>query len=244
MRKILLLVIICVSFFETTNSQEIEFSTPNLKIEKLEENLFIHTSFLEIENYGSFPSNGLIYFNEDEAIIFDTPVNDSASKELINWIQNELKKNIKAVVINHFHTDCLGGLNEFNNREIETYARKLTYQLAVDRNFKNLPSILFDNKLKLDVGNQTTITEFFGPGHTDDNVVTYIPEKNVLFGGCLIKELKAKKGNLKDANVSKWSETVQTIKERFPDVKFIIPGHGKVGGPELLDYTIQLFEQP
>lgn len=243
MKKILLLLISCFSFLETISSQEIEYSTPILKIEKLEENLFTHTSFLKIENYGNFPSNGLIYFNEDEAIIFDTPVNVSASEELINWIQNEQQKNIKAVVINHFHIDCLGGLNEFNKRKIDTYARKLTYQLAINRNFKDLPSALFDKKLKLDVGHETTITEYFGPGHTNDNVVSYIPEKNVLFGGCIIKELNAKKGNLKDANVSKWAETVKKIKERFPDVKLIIPGHGKVGGPELLDYTIQLFEQ-
>ena len=243
MRKILLVAIICFSSIKTLSSQNIEYSTPILKIQKLEENLFIHTSYLEIENYGSFPSNGMIYFNENEAIIFDTPVNDSASEELINWIQNKKQKNIKAVVINHFHIDCLGGLNEFNERNIDTYASKLTHQLAKENQVQSLPSTLFDKKLKLDIGNETTITEFFGPGHTDDNLVSYIPKKNVLFGGCLIKELSAKKGNLKDANVNKWSETVQTIKERFPDVEYIVPGHGKFGGAELLDYTIQLFEQ-
>jgi metallo-beta-lactamase class B len=28
----------------------------------------------------------------------------------------------------------------------------------------------------------------------------------------------------------------------YPNVKKVIPGHGKLGGIELLDYTIHLFE--
>ncbi|MNY76298.1 Beta-lactamase type II precursor [compost metagenome] len=63
-----------------------------------------------------------------------------------------------------------------------------------------------------------------------------------MFGGCLIKEVEASKGYLGDANVKEWSQTVKKIKQRFPDAKIIIPGHGNIGGTELLDYTIKLFK--
>ena len=63
-----------------------------------------------------------------------------------------------------------------------------------------------------------------------------------MFGGCLIKEVGVGKGNLEEANAEKWSETVTEVKKKYPNAKKIIPGHGKIGGIELLDYTIKLFE--
>ena len=94
----------------------------------------------------------------------------------------------------------------------------------------------------LNVGNQKVYLKFFGEGHTKDNVVAYYPAEKAMFGGCLIKELNATKGYLGDANVQAWSATVEKVKNTYPDVKIIIPGHGRVGGVELLDYTIKLFK--
>ena len=64
----------------------------------------------------------------------------------------------------------------------------------------------------------------------------------MLFGGCLIKELGAGKGNLEDANVAAWPQTVATLQQAYPATRVLIPGHGKAGGLELSDYTIQLFK--
>jgi len=65
---------------------------------------------------------------------------------------------------------------------------------------------------------------------------------NVLFGGCLVKEVGAGKGNLEEANPTAWPESVRNVKAKYPDVKMVVPGHGAWGGIELLDYTINLFE--
>ena len=81
-----------------------------------------------------------------------------------------------------------------------------------------------------------------GEGHTRDNVVAYVPSDRVLFGGCLIKELGANEGYVGDANTEAWSETVARVKRNFPEVQTVIPGHGKIGNAELLDYTILMFE--
>jgi metallo-beta-lactamase class B len=35
---------------------------------------------------------------------------------------------------------------------------------------------------------------------------------------------------------------VRKIKEKYPEVKIVIPGHGKPGGTALFDYTIELFK--
>ena len=92
------------------------------------------------------------------------------------------------------------------------------------------------------MGTEKTITKFFGEGHTKDDVVGYFPSENIMFGGCLIKELHANKGYLGDANVYAWSNTVQKVKDEKKKKKIVVPGHGKFGNKRLLDYTIKLFK--
>src|SRR5690606_40138275 len=105
-----------------------------------------------------------------------------------------------------------------------------------------IPKNSFDNSIILKVGNKNVSVKFFGEGHTKDNVVGYFPSENIMFGGCLIKELNAGKGFLGDANVAQWSNTVEKVKMEYPNVKIVVPGHGEYGDRELLDYTIELFK--
>lgn len=104
------------------------------------------------------------------------------------------------------------------------------------------PQIGFETYLEIEVGNKKVFNEYFGEGHTTDNIVSYFPNDEVLFGGCLIKTLGASKGYVGDANVLEWSNTVKAVNSKYGSAKIIIPGHGKPGGSELLDYTIELFK--
>lgn len=218
------------------------YKSPNLIIEKLTKNTYRHISYLLTDDFGKVSCNGMVVIDNHEALIFDTPTNDSDAKELIDWLENSLHCKIKAVVITHFHKDCLGGLAEFHKRKIPSYASFKTIELAKS-NSEKTPENGFEKYLELNVGNKKVINEWLGEGHTVDNIVSYFPEEHVLFGGCLIKSLEANKGYLGDANVDEWSKTVQSVKDRFPEVKIVIPGHGKPGNSELLDYTVELFKK-
>lgn len=216
------------------------YESETLKIQQLTENTFVHISYLQTESFGNVPCNGMIVVDNREALIFDTPANDAQSKELLDWLENSLNVKPKGVVATHFHADCLGGLTEFHNRQIPSYASNRTIALAKERN-ETLPQQGFDTYFELQVGNTNVVNEFFGEGHTRDNIVSYFPSNKVLFGGCLIKEVGAGKGNLADANTDAWSATVARIKTKYENVELVIPGHGKTGGQDLLTYTIELF---
>src|SRR5690606_29001726 len=110
---------------------------------------------------------------------------------------------IKAVVSTHFHADCLGGLEEFHKRSIPSYAHNATIAFATEKKL-SIPINGFEHLLELKVGDKSVIAEFVGEGHTKDNIIGYFPAENVLFGGCLIKEIGAGKGNLEDANILAW----------------------------------------
>ncbi len=140
----------------------------------------------------------------------------------------------------HFHDDCLGGLNAFHAHGIPSHAHERTLALA-RANGEEVPQHGFADTLVLRVGQERITATFHGEGHTKDNVVGYFPSEQVLFGGCLIKEMEASKGYLGDANLAAWSSTVEAVKKAYPDVRVVVPGHGTPGDSELLDYTIGLF---
>jgi metallo-beta-lactamase class B len=71
--------------------------------------------------------------------------------------------------------------------------------------------------------------------------VSYIPATKVLFGGCILKEVDATKGNLADADTTAWSGSIGRIRQRYPQARVLVPGHGDYGGQELLHYTEKLF---
>ena len=239
MRKTLYLLLIATLAASFSWGQDTTYQTERLKITSLTPQTFVHTSYLEVPDYGRVPCNGLVFVNGGEAVIMDTPVDDSASVELIRWLEGQSVR-IKAVVVTHFHDDCLAGLDAFHAQQIPSYARDTTVALARAEGNK-LPTHGFDSLVVLDVGRAPVINRFLGEGHTVDNIVSYVPSERVLFGGCLIKEAGAGKGNLADANVDEWSSTVRRVQRTYPDVKYVVPGHGAAGGVELLEYTVEMF---
>lgn len=216
------------------------YQSADLTITQIAKNSFIHVSFLQTNDFGKVACNGMLVRNGNEIIVFDTPTNDKSSEELIKWIQETLHCKINAVVPTHFHDDCLGGLNAFHVNKIPSHANFKTIELAKEKKY-TVPQNSFVDSATLKVGNQFTLIKFYGEGHTIDNVVAYYPLENILFGGCLIKEINATKGYLGDANLSAWSGTVEKIKKDYPKLKIVVPGHGKYGNIKLLDYTIKLF---
>lgn len=237
------LLLILFTHYESYAQKTKNYSSDNLKITEISNNVFVHKSYLTTKDYGKVASNGMIYFNNNEAIVFDTPTNNSASKELISWIITNQKKTLKMVVITHFHIDCLGGLEAFHEKQIPSYANNKTIKLAKKDRIKVRPKNGFNKNITFKIGVNTVLVKFFGEGHTKDNVVGYITNENVLFGGCLVKTLKGSKGYLSDSNINQWSKTVLKIKNEFPNIKIVIPGHGKHGNTSLLDYTINLFHK-
>lgn len=220
----------------------IVYSSDNLVIRKISPHVYEHTSYLQTASFGKVPCNGMVVVNDQEAIVFDTPADSISSVELIRYFTNDLKAEMKAILPTHFHTDCVGGLKEFHQHSIPSYANNHTIRILKEKKqVSAIPQNGFADSLELPVGALKVFAGFFGEGHTADNIVGYFPEENILFGGCLLKEIGAGKGNLEDANISAWPGTIQKVKKRFSNVSIVIPGHGKSGGAELLDYTNKLF---
>ena len=221
--------------------EQLVYESEILQIYQINENVYRHVSFLNTEEFQNVPCNGMIAINDGEAIIVDSPVDNASSNELLKWAKEDKDLKIWTVIVSHFHMDCLGGLEEFHKANIPSYGFSLTKELAESNGLPS-PHYEFKKAFTLNLGSEKIRCRHLGEGHSPDNIVVYYPSEHVLFGGCLIKAYQGGKGNLSDANVAEWPNTVREVKNIYSESKIVIPGHGKPGGQELLDYTIDLFE--
>lgn len=240
LRVLILLLLASSNSFAQPKSYRSEI----LELVPLNQRLYVHISWLRTNDFGKVPCNGLIYINKGGAYIFDSPANDTASQELIRVLQKKWKLKIQGVVATHFHDDCLGGLHAFHQAGIKSWAHQQTIDLARENGVpaSRLPQHGFRDSLVQDLNGQPIIHRYFGEGHTRDNIVSYIPEQKALFGGCLVKEEGASMGFVGDANIAAWSASIEKIRQAYPDLMHVIPGHGKWGDARLLTYTFTLFK--
>jgi metallo-beta-lactamase class B len=197
------------------------------------------------EQFGKVMANGLIYINGNEAVIMDTPPTDKQSRELLDWLKKNYKDvKVKAIIVNHFHSDCLGGLKTFHDEGIESWSHRLSPELlTLKKDTFEMPQKTFSSSITLQVGGKKVECFYPGEAHTRDNIVAWVEDEKVIFGGCMVKAMNAGKGNLADANVGEWSKTIERVAKKYPAARVVVPGHGDHGGTELLDFTAKLFKE-
>lgn len=211
-----------------------------------------------------YDSNVLVAKMKDGTVfIASSPFEGTGTTEMIQWIQQTLKPTRMINVNTHFHSDGSGGNEAYKNLGVEVWSSHLTKKLY-DQNFEQHKKInaddfnkepelhkrilakkktfadnIFDEKKgkTFEFSGEKVQLIYPGPAHTEDNVVVYFPDRKVLFGTCMIRPENSL-GYLKDANVKSWANSVKKVQGLGAET--VIPGHGAVGGPELIEQTIRL----
>jgi metallo-beta-lactamase class B len=243
MKKFLLfLFILQTSLFPQSDYRTIKIS-PDIELIKLTDNAYVHVSYAELPKFGRFPSNGLVFINGKEAFLFDTPVTDSLTKNLVTWITDSLKIKIVGFLPNHWHSDCMGGLGYLQSRGIASYANQMTIDIARDKKLP-LPEHGFKDSLQLHLGDKIIQCYYLGAAHALDNIVVWLPSELILFAGCMVKSLSSKDvGNISDGDFASYPGTIDKLSKKFPNAKIVIPGHGSIGGLDLIAHTKALLAE-
>ncbi len=100
-----------------------------------------------------------------------------------------------------------------------------------------MPTIVFDHRLTVHAG-ETSIELLHVGGHCSDQTVAYLPQQRVLFGSDNV--FNGKDPYVGDGDLVTWIDALRTLRLRPIDV--VIPGHGPVAGPELIDAQIEQLE--
>jgi len=216
-------------------------------------------------------ANSLLVRCSDSVFVWiDTPYTDAATRQVLAWVQARFGP-VRVTEINTgFHNDNLGGNGYLEEQGIPVYGSDLTARLVRDRaeqtrqqllamlhrpEFKRYydahaaavyrePNRLFSAEagLRLYIGNEDIEVFYPGPSHAPDNVVVYFPQKQLLFGGCMVKALNAQNlGFTADADLTGWPVALQKVLQKYGDARVVVPGHGTVGGIDLIHHTLNLF---
>lgn len=103
---------------------------------------------------------------------------------------------------------------------------------------------LADGKTTLTHGGVEIECHHFGNGHTDNDVVVFLPKHNVLHtGDLLFHECHAFIDRNAKANTRAWQDVLRKVKDIGDDKTVIIPGHGDVTGKAALQKQIDYFDR-
>ena len=91
------------------------------------------------------------------------------------------------------------------------------------------PLISFDKRLTLDMGDATIILEFVG-GHSPGTILTYLVEDRAVFTG---DNVEGQFPYFGQARFKAWKKTLRKLLSM--DIEIVVPGHGPVGGREMVE---------
>lgn len=215
-----------------------------IEITQLDEGVWLHTSYYTYPSGSRFPSNGLIVRTNNSLLLIDTAWGELNTVQLLGAIDAQLGLPVSHAVITHGHGDRIGGTDVLEARGIVVYASALTRRLALEYGMP-VPDEILPGLTEPGSTVEIQGLEFLypGPGHTVDNLVAWLPEQRILFGGCAVRALSASSaGNLAHADLASWFELIEDLATRYDDAVTVVPGHGEFGNQQLLAHTARLIE--
>ncbi len=218
----------------------------SIKTTKVDSNIYLYTSYGSAGSYKNVDANAVVVVSGNDAMLFDTPWDSVQAGQLITWITDSLRKKITLSVITHAHADRIGSIGTMHSYGIPTYSHYLTAQEAVKRDYPQPRHIFYNDDTTFRCGDIEVVAYYPGAGHTIDNIVLYIPSKKFLYGGCFIKSgFSTDIGNIEDADVVAWPESLMKMKKRFKKtgINMVIPGHGSWESDKAMKNTMHLLTE-
>jgi len=241
-KNTLLFLLMAALVLPLVGGEKIEVNQ-DVEVYALTPNIWRHVTYREMEGFGRVAANGLIIVYLDRAVMIDTPWTPEQTSVLLDWVNEHLKARVTEVVVSHSHADRLGGLPEVHRRGIRSIGLDKTRELALAAGAEP-PKKVFSSLARIKAGRRPLELFYPGPGHAADNIVVWIADEQVLFGGCLVKAADATTlGNTAEADLAAWPAALANLKSTYPAALVIVPGHGVPGGWELIDHTLALLKK-
>ena len=213
-----------------------------LSIQHLTDNFYVYTTYKKLNGF-LFPSNSMYLVTKNGIVLIDTPWDTTQFQPFLDSISVKHSAKVVMAISTHYHDDRTAGLDFLKRQGVKTYSSKLTYDLCRQYNEKQA-EFYFEKDTVFEIGNYKFETYYAGEGHTKDNIVLWFDKFKIPYGGCLIKSTDNKNlGNIVDANLQEWTPTIKKVIKKYPNPKFVIPGHFGWASNNGLQHTIELLKQ-
>lgn len=191
-------------------------------------------------------NNAGVVVDRDETVLVDTAATQKRATRLRELVGQVAPAPPRIIVNTHAHGDHTFGNFVFPEAVVLGTERARAEAVEAGLHLTGLwpevdwgeialapPTVTFAEAATLELGGRTAHLRSFGPAHSGSDTVLWLPRERVLFAGDLVMSgvtpfvLTGSVGGLRLA--------VAALRELGAET--IVPGHGPVGGPELLEVT-------
>jgi cyclase len=184
--------------------------------------------------------NSGVLVTPEAVVVIDTKLGKDAEDLYVMAKQKAVNKPI--IVINtHYHPDHTKGNHLYEGSKIITGEIDRAF-LRKEVGEENMPNEFVRDTLTLNLGSETLLLYNMGQAHTYSDLVVFLKKKKILFTGDLVFHdinpvLKKESG----ADVDKWITVLGKLLTGY-EANTVIPGHGSIGGMELIGSMKQYLE--
>ena len=192
---------------------------------------FIDENITSLSYQGTSVKATLIRSGGD-AILVDT-MYDTLAIAIRDYIEKEGLK-LMYIINTHYHGDHTGGNSHF--KWVTKIAHSNTNELIDNKaeygppdSFKNedYPSLLFNDRLTLYLGDIHVEVVHYGSGHTSGDALVFVPESNVLITGDVMLDARHTLPFFPDPEEG--LAVLERLLENTDNNTQVITGHGKIG---------------
>jgi len=190
-------------------------------------------------------SNAGLIVGEGTTVLVDTTATERRTRLLASEVAKVSPRPPNVLVNTHFHGDHVFGNGVFAP-QATIVAHELTRVEMIEAGpgLRNLwpdvdwgdtpivpPTVTFRDAVTVYAGDTRLEVMHVGPAHTTNDSVIWVPDKRILFAGDVLMS-----GVTPFCLMGSVAGSLQAIQRlRALDPETIVPGHGHVGGKELLD---------
>ncbi|MGJ8561064.1 MAG: subclass B1 metallo-beta-lactamase [Litorimonas sp.] len=208
------------------------------------EGVWVHTTHYRLPGQAPIPVNGLVVVDGEEVTLVDGAWGELATVSLLEKIRTETGKPVTKMIVTHHHADRTAGVDAAEREGIEVFTHPTTPMLAARAGWpapNTSVAALGAPKSRILVGRVEVA--YPGHGHASDNLIAYLPDERILYTGCAARGAGSETlGNIEDADLPKWRESLLWTKATYPQTLTVVPGHGKGANLSLIDATIALID--
>lgn len=143
---------------------------------------------------GGSGANAGFFVGEQEIVVIDAKMSDESAGEMLKAIAAVSPLPVRKVVLTHSDGDHVNGLTGFPaGVDIISHEKTRVHIAAAFRTEKQrrfLPNMTFTDRLYISRGVDSTVGRiellYFGPAHTDGDIVVYFPAEKIAFAGDLM----------------------------------------------------------
>jgi cyclase len=196
------------------------FGNFELRIEQVVDDLYMIRS--------SASGNITVFTSEDGVLLVDSKFANE-NERAIELLRTVTDLPVKYVIDTHMHGDHTGGNIAFEALGADIVATENARKRLAETQAMGLPSITFDDHLRIYFGGRAMDLYWFGRGHTDGDLVIHLPEERLLLAGDLfaggdpfVRLIDYNGGG----SLAEWSGTLEKVLAL--DFDRVIPGHSEL----------------